>query len=170
MRTLPALLLSTSLLVACSTTRPIRAETPAAPPSQPALPPAEAPTEEPAAGETSGENAAEARSDSVVMNVQFDMVRRGAKSSTALSSEMSVDEHRGASFEHSNAGEFIQLNLSARPREDGDVLLFVHWRERAQDGELVEWSPTVLAKRGQPVTAKIDWGGGAGRSITLTVN
>jgi len=64
----------------------------------------------------------------------------------------------------------IHLVLEVHPREDGDVLIEVHWRERTQDGERIEWSPTVLAKRGKPATTKIDWHGGAGRTLELTVN
>jgi len=158
MQTLPVLALATSLLAACSSTSPAHAETPATPSAKDEVPATSSAKAEPRAG------------DAIIMNVHFDMVRRGAEPSAALSGDMTIAAHRSSSFERSNRDGRIELTLKVHPREDGDVLLKVHWRERTQDGESIEWSPTVLAKRGTPATAKIDWQGGGGRTLELTVN
>jgi hypothetical protein len=102
--------------------------------------------------------------------VSYRVLRTEVPDAVMMSGRTDVDARHSARVEasaaHSAAGE--RLDLVARPREDGSVLVEVDYQETSAEGARLHWSPAVRLTRGAAARAEVG-GSGWGRVIELTV-
>jgi hypothetical protein len=101
--------------------------------------------------------------------VAYRLVGTGAGEGVLLAGRTQVDAHHGAVVHalaaHSSAGQ--ALDLDARPRDDGTVLVDVRYEETTAEGARLKWLPAVRLARGVPARAEVS-ASGWGRAIELT--
>ena len=102
--------------------------------------------------------------------VSYRVLRTEASDALLMSGRTDVDVRHGARVEasaaHTSAGE--RLDLMAKPRDDGRVLVEVDYQETSAEGARLHWSPAVRLTRGAAARAEVA-GSGWGRIIELTV-
>ena len=104
------------------------------------------------------------------IGVAYRLLRTGDGAGVLLSGRTDVDTSHGARVEavaaHSAAGE--ELNLDARPSDDGTFLVDVRYEETSAEGAKLKWAPAVRLARGATMRAEVN-GNGWGRVLELTL-
>jgi hypothetical protein len=102
--------------------------------------------------------------------IAYRLLRIGDGDGVVLSGRTLVDPHYGARVDalgaHTSAGQ--KLELDARPREDGSVLVQVKYEETSAEGAKIEWRPAVRLARGTTGRAEVS-GSGWGRVFEASV-
>jgi len=102
--------------------------------------------------------------------VVYRLLRIGDGDGVVLSGRTLVDPHYGARVDalgaHTSAGQ--RLELDARPREDGSVLVQVRYEETSAEGAKIEWRPAVRLAHGSTGRAEVN-GSGWGRVFEVSV-
>jgi hypothetical protein len=102
--------------------------------------------------------------------VVYRMLRIGDGDGVVLSGRTLVDAHYGARVDalaaHTSAGQKLQLD--ARPREDGSVLVQVRYEETSAEGAKLQWLPAVRIAHGTTGRAEVN-GNGWGRVLEVSV-
>jgi hypothetical protein len=101
--------------------------------------------------------------------IVYRVLRIGDGDGVMLSGRTLVDPHYGARVDalgaHTSAGQ--RLELDARPREDGTVLVQVKYEETSAEGAKIEWRPAVRLAHGSTGRAEVN-GNGWGRVFEVS--
>lgn len=62
-----------------------------------------------------------------------------------------------------------RLSVQVEPRKEGGYALGVSWDERAVEGRVVSWHPSLVLERGAETSAEIAWADGDGRRLSLRI-
>jgi hypothetical protein len=102
--------------------------------------------------------------------VAYRLLRSGDGDGVLLSGRTHVDPHYGARIDavggHTSAAE--RLELDARSRDDGSVLVQVKYEETSAEGARIEWRPAVRLAHGATGRAEVS-GAGWGRVLEVAV-
>jgi hypothetical protein len=102
--------------------------------------------------------------------IAYRLLRIGDGDGVVLSGRTLVDPHYGARIDALGAHTSGQqrLELDARPREDGTVLVQVKYEETSAEGARIEWRPAVRLAHGATGRAEVN-GSGWGRAFEVSV-
>jgi hypothetical protein len=102
--------------------------------------------------------------------VVYRLLRSGDGDGVLLSGRTLVDPHFGARIDtlgaHSSAAE--KLELDARARDDGSVLVQVKYEETSPEGARIDWRPAIRLAHGATARAEVN-GSGWGRVLEVAV-
>jgi len=114
--------------------------------------------------------AAPPRPEPAGVAIAYRLVRTGDGDGVVLSGRTLVDPHYGARVDafaaHTSSGQ--KLELDARPRDDGSVLVQVKYEETSAEGARIEWRPAVRLAHGSTGRAEVS-GNGWGRVFEVSV-